>query len=71
MNNKIGEIAMKLIGDHPLYARTYDITYPEAIAIAKVLFGNDLIAVEQEHNRIENLTAIELKAELKADGVIK
>ena len=71
MNNKLGEIAMYLIADYPLYASTCGITYPEAIAIAKVVFGNDLLAVKRENDRIENLTAEELRKELKAEGVIK
>ena len=68
--NKLGEIAMELIGDHPLYASTCGITYPEAIAVAKVLFGSDLIAVKRENDRIGNLTTEELGKELKAEGVI-
>jgi len=71
MNKKLGEIAMDLIGDHPLYASTCGITYPEAIAIAKVVFGNDLIAVKRENDRIGNLTTEELGKELKAEGVIQ
>jgi hypothetical protein len=65
MNNKLGEIAIKLIGDYPLYASTNGITYPEAIAIAKVLFGNDLIAVKRESDRWENLSLEEKATELK------
>jgi hypothetical protein len=36
-NNKLGEQAMKIISDYPLYASTSNITYKEAIAIAKIL----------------------------------
>ena len=35
--NKLGEQAMAIIADYPLYASTCGITYDEAIAIAKVL----------------------------------
>lgn len=71
MNNELGEIAMELIGDHPLYASTSGITYSEAISIAKVVFGNDLLAVKLENDRIDNLTTEELGKELKAEGVTK
>lgn len=70
MNNEVGEIAMGLISDHPLYASTSGITYEEAIAIAKVLFGNDLKAVQAENERIENLSAEELKAEMQKEGAL-
>ena len=35
--NKLGELAMEIISDYPLYASTCGITYEEAIEIAKVL----------------------------------
>lgn len=35
--NKLGEQAMIIIADYPLYASTCGITYEEAIAIVKVL----------------------------------
>lgn len=41
-NNKLGETAMELIADYPLYASTSNITYDEAIAVAKIFFGDDL-----------------------------
>lgn len=42
-NNKLGEIAMELISDYPLYASTSNISYDEAIAVAQAIFGNDLV----------------------------
>lgn len=35
-----GELAMKLIADYPLYASTSGITYEEAIAVARALYGD-------------------------------
>jgi hypothetical protein len=71
MKNELGEIAMGLIADHPLYASTSGITYPEAIAIAKIVFGPDLKAVKAENDRIEGLSMEELGAELRAKGLVK
>lgn len=66
MNTDLGEIAMELISDHPLYASTSGITYPEAIAIAEIVFGKDLRAVKAENDRIGSLSMEELKAEMEA-----
>lgn len=66
MKNELGEIAMELIADHPLYASTSGITYEEAIGVARVIFGNDLFAVKAENDRIEGLSMEELKAEMEA-----
>ena len=41
-SNKLGEIAMELIAGYPLYACTSNISYDEAIAVAKIFFGDDL-----------------------------
>ena len=41
-SNKLGEIAMELIAGYPLYACTSNISYDEAIAVAKIFFGEDL-----------------------------
>ena len=41
-DTRLGEIAMELIGEYPLYAATSNISYDEAIAIAKVLHGDDI-----------------------------
>ena len=71
MKNELGEIAMELIADHPLYASTSGITYKEAIAVARVIFGSDLKAVKAENERIENMSMEELEAEMKAEGAIK
>lgn len=64
-DNKLGEIAMELISDHPLYASTSGITYEEAIGIAQVIFGHDLVGAKREIERVENLTMEELDAEIK------
>lgn len=66
-----GDIAMELIADHPLYASTSGITYDEAIAVARVLFGPNLVAVKAENDRVANLTTEELEAEMRAEGLIK
>lgn len=42
---------MQLIADYPLYASTSNISYDEAIAVAKIFFGNDLEkAVAEKQN---------------------
>ncbi len=64
MKNELGQIAMELIADYPLYASTSGITYEEAIEVAKVIFGSDLRAAKAENERIESLSMEELKAEL-------
>lgn len=64
-NNELGEIAMELIADHPLYASTSGISYEEAIGVAKVIFGSDLKAVKAENDRIGSLSMEELKAEME------
>ena len=65
--NVIGEIAMEIIADHPLYASTCGITYEEAIAIAKIVTGTkDLVAYKKEMYRFEKLTLEEMRAELEA-----
>lgn len=71
MKNELGEIAMELIADHPLYASTSGITYEEAIAVAKVIFGSDLRAVKAENERIDGLSSEELEKELRKEGAIK
>lgn len=45
--NELGELAMAVIRDYPLYASTSGVTYEEAVAIAKVLQPN-LISIEKE-----------------------
>lgn len=44
---ELGEKALTLISDYPLYASMSNITYGEAIAIAMVLFG-DFTKVEED-----------------------
>lgn len=63
--NELGEIAMELISDYPLYACTSNITYDEAILIASILFGDDLKKALAERKRIAKMSLEELKAELK------
>lgn len=71
MTNELGEIAMELISDHPLYASTSGISYEEAIGVAKVIFGSDLRAAKAENDRIDNMSMEELEAEMKAEGSLK
>lgn len=71
MTNELGEIAMELIADHPLYASTSGITYEEAIGVARVIFGHDLKAAKAEIDRFEGLSLEEMEAELKKEGAIK
>ena len=40
---KIGDKALELIGDYPLYGATSNISYDEAIMIALVLSGDDFV----------------------------
>ena len=57
-----GELAMQIISDHPLYASTSGITYPQAIAVARALIGHsDFKAHLKEVAEIENMTPEELK----------
>lgn len=41
VSQEVGDKAMKLISDYPLYASTSGITYDEAVAVAKALYGED------------------------------
>lgn len=54
-NDKLGEVAMELIADYPLYASTSNITYDEAIAVAKIFFGDDLERAVKEKVEDEKL----------------
>ena len=54
-NNKLGEVAMELIADYPLYASTSNITYDEAIAVAEIFFGDDLEKAVKEKVEGEKL----------------
>ncbi len=63
-----GELAMQIISDHPLYASTGGITYPQAIAIAKALLGtSDFKGYLKEIERIDGLSAEELEKEINAE----
>ena len=64
-NNKLGETAMELIADYPLYASTSNITYDEAIAIAKILFGDDLERAVAENKNSDALMAEYFKTDRK------
>lgn len=68
MTNELGEIAMELISDHPLYCSTSGITYEEAIGVAKVIFGSDLRAAKAENERIDNMSMEELEDEMKVEA---
>lgn len=35
---KLGEMALEIISDYPLYANTSNITYAEAIKVAKIFY---------------------------------
>lgn len=54
-HNKLGEIAMELISDYPLYASTSNISYETAIDVAKAVFGDDL---EYAYNDMHNQDAL-------------
>lgn len=45
--NELGELAMAIISDYPLYASTSGITFDEAIAIASIIQPN-LISIDKE-----------------------
>lgn len=71
MVNKQGELAMKIISDHPLYASTSGITNEEAIAIAKVFVPDgDFKGYLDEADRFSNLSLEEMEAELKKQGAL-
>lgn len=57
INNKLGEIAMELIADYPLYASTSNISYDEAIAVAHIFFGDDLEKALQDKETDDKLMA--------------
>lgn len=64
---ELGDIALEIIAGHPLYASTSGVTYDEAIAIAKVIAGPDLVAYKKEMDRIDNLSVEELRAEIEGE----
>lgn len=67
--NKLGEIAMEIISDHPLYASTCGISYDEAIAIAKIVAQtNDLVAYKEKIDRFSSLSYKEMKKELRSNN---
>lgn len=64
-NNKLGEIAMELISGYPLYASTSNISYDEAIAVAKVIFGDDLAKAYNDGKDQDALMAEYFKTDRK------
>ena len=66
-DTRLGEIALELIGGYPLYASTSNISYDEAIAVAKVLFGNDIEQVYQDRQADDELDGLfeKMKGETK------
>ena len=41
---KIGQVALEIVGDYPLYGVTSNISYDEAIMTALVLEGDDFVS---------------------------
>lgn len=68
--SKLGEDAMEYISDYPLYAKTSNITYEEAIRVAKAV-NPKWKAELAENRRWEALTLEEKEAELTKAGYIK
>lgn len=59
---RLGEIAMELLGDYPLYlGGESNITYAEAIALAAVFYG-DIEKAYKQHKELESMSLDELKA---------
>ncbi len=49
-DQRLGQMALEMISDYPLYASTSNISYGEAIAVAKVFYGND---IEQAYKEMQ------------------
>lgn len=64
-SNELGEIAMELIADYPLYASTSNISYDEAIAVAQIFFGDDLRQAKQDLAESDDLMAEYFKTDRK------
>lgn len=64
-NEKLGKIAMELISDYPLYASTSNITYGEAIAVAKAIYGDDLVKAYNDGKDQDALMAEYFKTDRK------
>lgn len=63
--HELGEIAMELIADYPLYASTSNISYDEAIAVAQVIFGKDLKKALRELHESNDLMTEYFKTDRK------
>lgn len=64
-SNELGEIAMELIADYPLYASTSNISYDEAIAVAQIFFGDDLRQAKKDISESDDLMAEYFKTDRK------
>ena len=64
-SNELGEIALELIADYPLYASTSNISYEQAIGVAKVIFGDDLKKARRELKESDDLMAEYFKTDRK------
>ena len=64
-SNELGEIAMELIADYPLYASTSNISYDEAIAVAHIFFGDDLRQAKKDLSENDDLMAEYFKTDRK------
>lgn len=64
-SNELGEIAMELIADYPLYASTSNISYDEAIAVAQIFFGDDLRQAKKDLAESDDLMAEYFKTDRK------
>ena len=62
---ELGELAMELIGDYPLYASGLsNIMYGDAIAIATIVFGKDIRKAKAEQDENDRL----MNEYFKTDG---
>ena len=64
-SNELGEIAMELIADYPLYASTSNISYDEAIAVAQIFFGDDLRQAKKDLAESDDLMTEYFKTDRK------
>lgn len=69
VSKKLGNQALEYISDYPLYASTCNISYEQAIRVAKAL-NRDWQAEMEEIERFNNLSEAEQTAEMKVLGLI-
>lgn len=62
---KVGQMALELVADYPLYASTSNISYDDAIAIAKILFGNDIGKAYRENKEFNDNLKTMSQAEIE------